>query len=124
MINVFIPAAKVQTELPFLDLGDETRVPGDGKFFGVLDGSTMLNETDQPSFLPFPIGNDTNMRIFVSTHLIKSEIILATMLLRFQVMDSSVLVLHIIVIPYQNHFLYLKELLLHTGQTLISVRKD
>ena len=28
-----MPVATVQTELPFLDLGDETRVNGDGKFF-------------------------------------------------------------------------------------------
>ena len=43
-----MPAATVQTKLPFLDLGDETRVNGDGKFFE--NGSIEL---ETPSFLPF-----------------------------------------------------------------------
>ena len=36
-----MPAAAVQTELPFLDLGNETRVNGDG---------SILSETEQPRF--------------------------------------------------------------------------
>ena len=55
-----MPAATVQTELPFLDLGDETRVNGDGKFFG--NGVRELSETEHPSFLPF---NFKKMRIKV-----------------------------------------------------------
>ena len=43
-----MPAATVRTELPFLDLGDDTRVSGNGKFFG--NGSIEL---ETPSFLPF-----------------------------------------------------------------------
>ena len=53
------------TELPFLDLGDETRVPGDGKFFGVDDGAIMLSDTELPSYLPFPFNNNNDMKIYV-----------------------------------------------------------
>ena len=53
---LFVYIAKV-TELPFLDLGDETRLPGDGKFFGQLDGGEQLKETEIPDFLPFPFDN-------------------------------------------------------------------
>ena len=56
-----IPVAKVQTELPFLDLGDETRVPGDGKFFD-NDGRIL---TEQTSFLPSPFSNVNQIRISV-----------------------------------------------------------
>ena len=52
------------SELPFLDLGDDARVPGEGKFFGILDHAiNLLNETELPSF-PFGDGNET--RIYVS----------------------------------------------------------
>ena len=53
-------------ELPFLDLGNDARVSANGKFFGVDDASVMLNETELPSFLPFPFGNGTETRIYVS----------------------------------------------------------
>ena len=52
------------SELPFLDLGDDARVPAEGKFFGTLDDAVMLNETELPSFLPFGNGNET--RVYVS----------------------------------------------------------
>ena len=63
-----MPAATVQTELPFLNLNelpflnfsDETRVSGDGKLFE--NDYRMLSETENPSFLPF--SNDST-RIFV-----------------------------------------------------------
>ena len=58
------------SELPFLDLGDDARVSGEGKFFGILDHAIMLNETELPRFLPFPFGNDTETRIYVSYHII------------------------------------------------------
>ena len=54
------------TELPFLNLGDETRVNGDGKFFGVLDDTKMLIETNIPDFFPFPFDNGYDTRIYVS----------------------------------------------------------
>lgn len=54
------------TELPFLDLGDETRVPGEGKFFGILDDAVMLTETELPSSFPFPFGDGNETRIYVS----------------------------------------------------------
>ena len=53
----------MQTELPFLQLGNETRVNGDGKFF--KNGYRMLSETENPSFLPFSFGNDKKLIIDV-----------------------------------------------------------
>ena len=52
------------SELPFLDLGDETRVSGEGKFFGILDFALMLNDTELP--IPFPFDNGTETKIYVS----------------------------------------------------------
>ena len=52
--------------LPFLDLGDDARIPGEGKFFGILDHAIMLSETELPSYLTFPFGNDNETRIYVS----------------------------------------------------------
>ena len=46
-----MPAATVQTELPFFDLGNETRVNGGGKFFE--NGVRELSKTEKPNFLPF-----------------------------------------------------------------------
>ena len=54
------------SELPFLDLGDEARVSGEGKFFGVLDDAVMLNETELPNSHPFPFDNGTETNISVS----------------------------------------------------------
>ena len=54
------------SELPFLDLGDEDRVFGGGKFFGVLDHAVMLNEKELPNSHPFPFDNVTEANIFVS----------------------------------------------------------
>ena len=49
-------------ELPFLDLGDESRVNGEGKFFGALDHAVLLNTTK----LPVSFNNGTETNIFVS----------------------------------------------------------
>ena len=70
-INIMTLAATV-TELPFLDLGNESRVHGDGKLFGsgYLYDLRPLDETEMPtSCLPFPFSNiklETNMKILVS----------------------------------------------------------
>ena len=49
------------SELPFLDLGDESRVSGEGKFFGYDDhASELLNS------IPFPFGNGTETSVYVS----------------------------------------------------------
>ena len=48
-------------ELPFLDLGNESRVHAEGKFFGVLDDAVMLNETEIPFY------NDTETEIYASS---------------------------------------------------------
>ena len=52
------------SELPFLELGDETRVSGEGKFFGILDFVLMLNDTELP--IMFPFDNGTETEIYVS----------------------------------------------------------
>ena len=52
------------SELPFLDLGDETRVSGEGKVFGMLDFVLMLNDTESP--ISFPFDNGTETEIYVS----------------------------------------------------------
>ena len=52
------------SELPFLDLGDENRVSGEGKVFGVLDFALMLNDTELP--ISFPFDNGTEKEIYVS----------------------------------------------------------
>ena len=52
------------SELPFLDLGDETRVFGEGKFFGIFDFALMLNNTEIP--ISFPFDNGTETEIYVS----------------------------------------------------------
>ena len=65
-----MPAATVQSELPLLDLGNESRVIDDGKF--LENGYRMLSETENPSFLP--ISNDS-MRIFVGDLIKKSGMI-------------------------------------------------
>ena len=70
MYVCLMPAATVQSELPFLDLGNESRVIDDGKFFE--NGYRMLSETENPSFLP--ISNDS-MRIFVGDLFKKSGMI-------------------------------------------------
>ena len=56
------------SELPFLDLGNEARVSGEGKFFGpgTLDDAVMLNENELPNSHPFPFDNGTETNIFVS----------------------------------------------------------
>ena len=59
------------SELPFLDLGDETRVSGEGKVFGVLDFALMLNDTELP--VSFPFGNGTETEIYVSYKLFYAE---------------------------------------------------
>ena len=50
------------SELPFLDLGDESRVHGEGKFFGGLDHAVLVNDTE----LSFFFDNGTETNIFVS----------------------------------------------------------
>ena len=50
------------SELPFLDLGDESRVHGEGKFFGILDHAVLVNNTE----LSFSFDNGTETNIFVS----------------------------------------------------------
>ena len=50
------------SELPFLDLGDESRVLVEGKFFGMLDYAVPLNDTE----LSFSFDNGTETKIFVS----------------------------------------------------------
>ena len=54
------------SELQFLNLGDETRVSGAGKFFGVDDSTRKLSATELPSSHPFPLGNSTETSIYVS----------------------------------------------------------
>ena len=54
------------SELPFLDLGDDSRVPGAGKFFGVDDGSVQLNASELPSSLPFLFGTGSETSIYVN----------------------------------------------------------
>ena len=76
------------SELPFLDLGDDSRVSGDGKFFGDDDNIRPLNEAELPSF-PVPFGNGTETSIYVShnaEHFLVLFIIIL-MLYRFQAMD-------------------------------------
>ena len=51
------------SELPFLDLGDEARVSGEGKFFGILDFALMLNDTELPSSFPFDNGTETEIYV-------------------------------------------------------------
>ena len=53
------------SELPFLDLGDETRGLGQGKIFGHIDDVVMLDGTELPITLPFPFGNGTETKIYV-----------------------------------------------------------
>ena len=55
------------SNLQFLDLGDESRVSGDGKFFGKLDHAVMLSATELPSSHPFPFGNGYETSIYVSS---------------------------------------------------------
>ena len=64
-VLLFVANEKV-TELPFLDLGDDARVAGDGKFFGVDDDVYMLNQTELPSFISFPFGNGSETSVYVS----------------------------------------------------------
>ena len=52
------------SELPFLDLGDESRVPGEGKFFDVDDETE--NVTELLNSIPFPFGNSTETSVYVS----------------------------------------------------------
>ena len=52
------------SELPLLDLGDESRVTGEGKFFGVDDGND--NATELLNSIPFPFGNSTETSVYVS----------------------------------------------------------
>ena len=66
MRSAFHAANEKVSELPFLDLGDDARVDGDGKFFGVDDNTYMLNETELPSFISFPFGNGTETSVYVS----------------------------------------------------------
>ena len=55
------------SELPFLDLGDESRVSGAGKFFGVDDQAVHVNLSALPSgSLLFPFGNSTETSVYVS----------------------------------------------------------
>ena len=51
-------------ELPFLDLGDGSRVSGEGKFFGKDDATE--NVTELLNCIPFPFGNSTETSVFVS----------------------------------------------------------
>ena len=56
------------SELPFLELGDETRSAGVGKYLGSIDDAVMLTEAELPSF-SFPFGNDSDnnsTKIYVS----------------------------------------------------------
>ena len=64
-VLLFVANEKV-TELPFLDLGEDARVAGDGKFFGVDDDVYMLNQTELPSFISFPFGNGSETSVYVS----------------------------------------------------------
>ena len=61
------------SELPFLDLGDESRVPGEGRFFGLDDANVQLNESlgEISNSLPFPFGNGTETSIYVSLCVVK-----------------------------------------------------
>lgn len=90
------------TDLPFLDLGDETRVHGDGKIFGVPDVSKLLNETELPSYLPFPFGDGNETKIYVSSFRISTLTFCICMCSRFHMMDSLVLVLHILIPPHYH----------------------
>ena len=78
------------SELPFLDLGDESRVPGEGKFFG--DDDSTEDATELLNSIPFPFGNSTETSVYVSLKkLFKCSNIKTTVQLlnhRFQVMDS------------------------------------
>ena len=62
------------SELPFLDLGDDGRVPAEGKFFGILDHAIMLSETELPSYLPFPFGNGNETRVYVSYNMLQTNL--------------------------------------------------
>ena len=56
---------KLISELPFLDLGDESRVQDiREKFFGTLDNTRPLTETEVT--VPVPFGNGNETKIYVS----------------------------------------------------------
>ena len=54
------------SELPFLDLGDESRVAGEGKDFGFDDITIKLSATELPSFITFRLGISIETSIYVS----------------------------------------------------------
>ena len=66
VLSLFLALFAKIDELPFLDLGDESRVSGAGKFFGVDDSTVKLSATELPSSHPFPLGNSTETNIYVS----------------------------------------------------------